>query len=283
MPSIAAPTRWKGYVNSRVFCSLPSGPFAQMSFRAERRCRPPSLFTHSHVTNSQQSFWQKEEGHVFDAYGRELAEARAQVLAASATASASKAAPAPIYDDVEYNPSHAAADWAGLVEKRGQKVHFPLTQSSVLVPHSVGGLTDGHNNVSGSSSSSCSRRRGAPASSSRNTTSLVIGGVDAPEPFDWSMSYEAQAKGTHTPQEMMDPLRLRTKKAVSKQQQQQQQQDSERKDVKGESKVVSAIQQEEERGKEGTLVGYRTPPAFRGKASFLVGMGRKLQEEGTLK
>ena len=41
----------------------------------------------------------------------------------------------------------------------------------------------------------------------------------------------------------------------------------------------SIMQQEDEGMGNDTLIGYRTPAAFRGKASFLVGMGRKLTEE----
>ncbi len=156
-------------------------------------------------------------------------------------------------------------------------MHFPLTQSSVLVSHPVGGLTD--SDASGSSSSSSSSRRRAPASNAHNSTSFVIGGVDAPKPSDWATSYQAQAKGTPTPKEMMDPLRLRPKKKTGKPQQQE-----------GGAEIVSkstmsACQQQEMGEGEGneTLIGYRTPAAFRGKSSFLVGMGMKLHEEGGLK
>lgn len=216
---------------------------------------------------TKQSFWQKEEGHTFDAYGRELAEARAKILAASASASSSSAAPAPVYDDVEYDPTHAAADWAGLVKKRGQKVHFPLTQTSVLVAHPVGGLTDG--------SSSLSRRR---APNARNSTSFVISGVDAPEPSDWATSYQAQAKGTPTPTEMLDPLRLRPRQKAGTPQQQKDEIE------KASKSIMPARQQQEDEGVgNDTLIGYRTPAAFRGKASFLGGMGRKLTEETDMK
>ena len=205
-----------------------------------------------------------------------MAESRAQVIAVSASASASAAA-APVYDDVEYDPSNATADWAGLVKKRGQKVHFPMTQSSVLVSHPVGGLTDG--DASGSSSSSSSSRRRAPTSNARNSTSFVIGGVDAPEPSNWATSYQAQVKGTPTPKEMMDPLRLRPKKKTGKPQQQES-----GAEIVSRAKMSACQRQEMEEG-EGNeiLIGYRTPAAFRGKSSFLVGMGRKLLEEGGLK
>jgi hypothetical protein len=102
----------------------------------------------------------------------------------------------------------------------------------------------------------------------------VISGVDAPEPSDWATSYQAQAKGTPTPTEMLDPLRLRPKKKAGTPQQQKD-------EIEKASKSI--MQQEDEGMGNDTLIGYRTPAAFRGKASFLVGMGRKLTEETDMK
>lgn len=79
---------------------------------------------------------------------------------------------------------------------------------------------------------------------------------------------------------MMDPLRLQPKKKSGKPQQQQQEGEAER----APESIMPARQQHDDEGEVNqTLIGYRTPAALRGKASFLVGMGRKLQEEEGLK
>jgi len=81
---------------------------------------------------------------------------------------------------------------------------------------------------------------------------------------------------------MMDPLRLHSKKKAGVQQQELQ--ELQRGGTEMESHATTSARQggDEEVNDRNTLIGYRAPPIFRGKASFLVGIGKKLHKEQSL-
>jgi hypothetical protein len=82
---------------------------------------------------------------------------------------------------------------------------------------------------------------------------------------------------------MMDPLRLRPKKKADEQQQKQQEQQRVGAEIESKSTIPARQGEEAEGDKIDTLIGYRAPAFFRGKASFLVGIGKKLHEDEVLK
>ncbi len=218
----------------------------------------------------ERSFWQKEAqaaGHGFDAFGRKLDMAKAEVLRSSSSSS-SVSAPAPTYYDVEYAPAHPDADWSGLVKKKPERHHFPLVQQSKLAPHPLGGLTG--REESQKRPGGGVRTRGAPPAS----TSLLIGGPmlrAAADDGQWTTSYHAQSTGMPTPTEHSDPLRLtKTTKTVPA----EAKQEDEHKETQRATPRPAPLHDHAD-----TLIGYRAPQGFRsGKASFLVGIGKKLQQ-----
>lgn len=202
--------------------------------------------------------------------------ARAQFLA---TAEDTDSITAPSYDDVVYIPNDPAADWAGLVKKRGSKVHFPMTQSSVLVAHPVGGLTGGGSLGTGKhpippSVTSSYKRRASNSSVSASTFAICRQECD--KNSSWKTSYEAFATNQPTPRDVMNPLKLRPRRF-------EKQQHGLSKDVFEEKKhngspsnlPVCPVTNE----CSDTLVGFRAPPAFRRNGTYLSGIGKKLLED----
>lgn len=181
---------------------------------------------------------------------------------------------APSYDDVVYIPNDPAADWAGLVKKRGSKVHFPMTQSSVLVAHPVGGLTGGGSLGAGKhpippSLTSTYERRAS--NSSVSTSTFAIGGQECDNNSSWKTSYEAFATNQPTPRDVMNPLKLRPRRI-------RKQHDvfEEKKHSESPSNLpVCPVTNE----CSDTLVGFRAPPAFRRNGTYLSGIGKKLLED----